>query len=236
MPFIANEYAAVLNKLQGIVVTDATAPEGGRPVDVYYEYPETELQNENFPHILVHLPTMNRAADREHRGYAQLPYIPEGSASEAGGWDPLTDPISESPFKVQYPVPFDFDFHLEVKCRLQDHALQLISRLAQEDMLPTRFGWIQVSQDNTTRSLFLLGGPTWDSSRDDDGKRLFSIHYLIRIPGEQIFPSVITGATDTEAGTYVDPGYIYVADDPIHHVSITLENTDTGETTTTVTP
>lgn len=184
MPFIENEYAAVKAKLAGLTVTDETAP-SGRPVAVRYRVPESELANATFPMIIIQPTAMERASDREHRGFTDLPYWPEGTQiSDAPGFDPDNDVHANNQFWVDYPIPYNFDFQITVYCRKQSHMLQLQQKLAKFDRLPTRFGFIQVPQDGTVRSLDLIGGPSSDWAKDQDGKRVFRSVYLIRVPGE----------------------------------------------------
>lgn len=197
MPLVFNEDKAIKNKFMGITVTDETAPPTGRPVTVRFRLPETELADADFPMIILDPAGPMKADDREHRGNALLPYVPEqvpeAERDSVTTIDPRTgleipfEPqkdVTNSPFASDYPIPFDFDYTATVLARKQSHLVQLMSTLAQVDRIPARFGWVDVEEDDTIRSLFLTGGPEVVPVKDSDDKRTFRAVYRIRIPSE----------------------------------------------------
>jgi hypothetical protein len=203
MPFLLNEDAAIRAKFAGLTVDDANAPEGGRPVDVRFVTPATELATLNYPTILIFYAGVSRDPSREHRGPTNLPYIPETAEftpepGETGPrvrdhegnwveWDPSADydPIL-SPFYVpDHPIPYNIDYRIEVRARTQAHLAALVARLALIDRIPERFGYLEIPEDGTVRSLTMLGGPTMlSAARDADGKRLFQAAYSVRVASE----------------------------------------------------
>lgn len=96
MPWLLNEDAALKKKLQGLKVDDTNAPNGGRPVPVRFRLPETELSDTSFPLIVIEHAGMSRDTEREHRGYIQLPYIPEGE-DPRGLWPLEVDVVDGVP-------------------------------------------------------------------------------------------------------------------------------------------
>jgi len=193
MPFVFNEDQAIKKKLTGITVTDENAPPPGRTVAVRFRLPETELANATFPMIVIDPAGPVKDSEREHRGRTRLPYIPEQAVDpvvyidpKTGNtvpWDPAED-YQHSPFVVDYPIPFNFDYTITVLSRKQSHMVQLMNTLSQIQYLPARFGYVEVDGDETLRSLFLIGGPEVAPLRDTDGKRLFRVVYRVRIPSE----------------------------------------------------
>jgi hypothetical protein len=102
MPWLLNEDAALKKKLQGLTVTDANAPIGGRPVPVRFRLPETELSDTQFPLIVIEHAGLSRDPEREHRGYIQLPYVPEGE-DPRGIWPLEYDVIDGVPEGTTLP-------------------------------------------------------------------------------------------------------------------------------------
>lgn len=202
MTWLINEAAALKTNVSGLTVTDANAP-SGRPVEVRFREPETELADQVYPLILLEFSNIRKADEREHRsGPIFLDYVPEGQPNTG-----LTvrDPISGAyvpwdensdlpgPYKVyDYPLPYDVDFQITVFTRFQSHLMQLVGALAQPNRIPARFGWIQVPQDGTIRSLFLMGGPEIVASKDSNGKRLFEAIYSVRVATELLSSEVST--------------------------------------------
>jgi hypothetical protein len=185
VPLLANEDAALKQKLEGLVVHDATAGPQGRAVTVRFKSPEYELADTVFPLILISHIGMSRDSTRESRGYVRLGYAPEGYQS----WADITDP-TQSPYTAEMPIPLSLDYHLEVLARKQAHLVELTGRLFQFDYLPPRFGYLAVPQDGTVRRLDLLSGPDIVESTDQFGKRLFTAGWSVRISAE-IFLSQI---------------------------------------------
>jgi hypothetical protein len=184
MPWLINEDRAVKAKLQGLSVTDANAP-AGRPVPVRYRVPESELAQQTFPLIVIEHAGMEKADEREHRGYVRLPYAPEGTEPWWNPDSPSYD-VTKSPYVVEYPIPYDLRYRVIVFTRLAEHDIVLASLIAQRDRLPARFGFLEIPEDGTVRRLDLLGGPEMVDTRDSDGKRLFRREYLISVSSEML--------------------------------------------------
>jgi hypothetical protein len=199
MTWILNEDAAIKQKFNGLTVTgDGNAPPLGHDVAVRFRLPETELADATFPMVVIEHAGISKADDREHRGHTNLTYVPEGVDDqgiivkdpetgldvvwgvEGGTFDP-----NLSPFKVDdYPIPYNIDYQVTVYARLQNHLTELIAKLAVIDRIPARFGYVEIPQDGTVRTLDLLGGPMVEPDRDSDGKRVFRAVYSIRVVSE----------------------------------------------------
>lgn len=187
MPWLLNEDAALDSKLRGIRVTDENAPAQGRDVPVLWEMPETETQDIVYPYIGVEPLGWFHDPTREHRGYIQLPYAPEGYP-EWWGQGQLAD-VTESPYYSYFPIPYNFDYEITVYARYQQqHLIPIVSALAQWNYIPPRFGFLNVPQDGTVRNLFLNGGPERGFARDDHDKRLLTATYNVRVCGELLGP------------------------------------------------
>lgn len=196
MTWLLNEDAALKEKFIGLTVTDGTAPPSGRPVAVRFRLPETELADATFPMIVLDHAAISKADDREHRGMTTLPYIPEGNVEQSYQvydddwnlvtWDPQVGPsVNLSPIRVpDYPIPYNIDYDVTVYARKQNHITQLVAALTDIERIPSRFGYVQVGADGTTRTLDLLGGPEIVAEKDRDGKRIFRAVYSVRVVSE----------------------------------------------------
>lgn len=190
MPWLLNEDAALKMKLQGLQVSDANAP-SGRPVPVRYRLPETEVADLTFPIIVISHLGWYPAPERMHDGYGKLPYAPEGYApwwNETGAATTTFDPC-DSPYYSWFPIPYNFDYRVTVYSRIMhEHMIPLVSALAQYERLHPKYGFLDVPQDGTKRTMQLMGGPDLKTGKDDNGKRIFWADYRIRVFSELLPP------------------------------------------------
>lgn len=191
MPFLLAEDKALKAKFQGLMVHDATSGTG-RKVTVRYRNPEYELADAVYPLVLISHSRISRAEEREHRGFVNLHYAPEGFEP----WADMTDP-TQSPYMAQMPVPLNVDYQIDVYARKETHLIEMTGALCTFHFLPSRFGYLPVGEDGTVRRLDLLGGPEYSESKDEQGKRLFIATWLIRVSSE-IFLSDIQTLTPAQ--------------------------------------
>lgn len=199
MPFIYSEDAALKMKLQGLTVTDANAPPGGRAVPVRFRLPQDELANLSYPIIIIEHGEFYPDPEREHRGFIQLPYAPEGFAPWYSG--PGNADVANSPYYADFPMPYTFNYVVTVYTRFMGvHMRPLVAQLLTEPYLPAKFGFLNVPQDGTVRSMFLVGGPDESYGQDEDGKRLLKTTFLI-----QVYSELVQNVQSTQAfgGTLV---------------------------------
>lgn len=186
MPFLLNEDKALKNKLQGLMVHDATSG-SGRKVTVRYRNPEYELADAVYPLVLISHSRVSRDEEREHRGYVHLHYAPE----DFEPWADMADPL-QSPYMAQMPVPLNVDYQIDVYARKETHLIEMTGALSGFHFLPARFGYLPVGEDGTVRRLDLLGGPEYSESKDEQGKRLFIASWVIRISSELFLSDIQT--------------------------------------------
>lgn len=177
---------------------------------VRFRGPEGELSDVTYPLIVIEQAGYSRAPDREHRGDTRLPYVPEEensetvpaiskSTGELYNWDPSDGPTTDSPVRIpDSAIPYNVDWQVTVYTRLNNHMMQIVPELAKIERIPTRFGWLIVPENNTVRSLELLGGPEIQPSKDQDGKRLFSTVYSVRAATELNLYGYSTDLTPVE--------------------------------------
>jgi hypothetical protein len=187
VPWIYNEDAALKLKLQGLTVGDPN--NSSRPVPVRYRLPEDELATLTYPCIIIEHVGINPAPEREHRGYIQLQYAPEGLPiwwpTYATSYDPTL-----SPYYSWFPLPYNMDYSVTVYTRkMAEHLQPLLATLATENYLPYHFGYLDIPQDGTVRNMFLMEGPQIQYGKDKDDKRLFRATYMIRVMTE-IIPTI----------------------------------------------
>lgn len=191
IPWLLNEDASLKYKLQGLQVFDANAPQG-RNVPVRFRLPEVEVADLTMPIIVIDHDGWYPAPEREHRGFVKFPYAPEG-------FDPWWDDSVENPvfnpndgsYWGYFPIPFNLDYTVTLYARIQhEHTMPLIAQLMQYKRLHPKFGFLDVPQDGTKRTLQLLGGPAFLAEYDSNGKRIFKSIFKIRVFSELI-PEVV---------------------------------------------
>ena len=218
MPWLRNEDAALKAKLQNLTVIDGTAP-GGRPVPVRYLLPEDEIANLTYPCIIIkHLPVVY-GSDRAHSGYVQLPYAPEGlspwwddspsvqlfgygqDAYSSGGYGLGTETTTgvtfdptQSPYFSYFPTPVYMDYQVTLLARfMTQHVQPLLATLITEHYLPFQYGYLNVPQDGTHRTMLVEAGPSPGYGKDEDNKRIFTVDWRVRVFSE-VVPTVTTTA------------------------------------------
>lgn len=192
MPWLLSEDAAMKFKLQGLQVTDANAP-NGRSVPVRFRLPQTELSDLTFPLIVIQQDGWYPAPDREHRGFVQLPYAPEGYEPWWTDTGPATTTYnpSDSPYWSFFPYPYNIDYYVTVYARfMHEHTIPLVSQLAGISRLHPKFAYLDIPQDGTIRTMQLLSGGSLEPTRDGDGKRIFTVSYKVRVFSELV-PQVL---------------------------------------------
>lgn len=174
MPFLINEDKALKSRLSGITVSDSGNQ--ARPVPVFYGQPDAQIRQQSYPYITIDLTGVTEEVDRAHRGYATLPYTPEG-----------VDP--EVSTATYWPIPVALYYQVTTYARQPRHDRQLISAVYNNDRLPFRFGSLYIPEDSTIRRLDMLGFVKRDTT--ESSKRLFSNVYNIRVSAE-VLPAVLT--------------------------------------------
>lgn len=221
IPWLLNEDAALKLKLQGLTVSDANM--ANRPVPVRYRLPESEVADLTFPIIVISHNGWYPAPERMHDGYAKLPYAPEGYAP--WWFDPVynddpnyVNPVDgtnvpdfdphDSPYWSWYPIPYNFDYQVTVYSRfMHEHTIPLTSTLAGYNYLHAKYGYLNVPQDGTKRTLQLLGGPELQTGKDSNGKRIFWVNYVIRVFSElvpEIAQPVLANLINLDLSVYED--------------------------------
>lgn len=188
MTWLLNEDRAIKAKFSDLTVTDANAPASGRKVLVRYADPEVEFGTLTFPLVLINRMQLVHMPEREHRGNTSVTYWPDGVTNE----DDSRWAFADAP-RADFPVPMDVVYQITVQVRRASHQMELATKMAQQHYLPARFGYLEVPEDGSTRSLFVDAGPEYESGKGPDGKRLLQAHYNVRIPTE-IPPSIVQAA------------------------------------------
>jgi len=204
MPWLYTEDACLKLKLQGLTVADPNNP--ARPVPVRFRLPEDELATLTYPCIVIeHLPT-TFAPERAQRGYGKIPYAPEGYEQwwpvGASSYDP-----ADSPYYGDFPIPCDLNYQVTVYSRkMAGHLEYLMGALAQYDYLPFQWGYLNVPQDGTHRTMSLISGPAIEYGKDRDNKRLFRAIYVIKVCSEivNVQQPVLATQIDIDLGCYRD--------------------------------
>lgn len=174
MPFLLNEDAALKKLLTGMTVSDTG--NATRPVGVFYGQPDVQIRQQAYPYITLDLVGISEEIDRAQRGYADLPYHPEGSNPAKSYW-------------TTWPIPVQLNYQVTTYSRQPRHDRQMIRLLFSPNRLPLRFGALYIPEDNTLRRLDVLGFIKQDKTEGD--KRLFTNIYNLRVSAE-FLPDVLT--------------------------------------------
>lgn len=194
MTWILNEDAALKAKLSGITVTDGKTPAGTLTVGCWYGQPDLEVREQAYPYITIDLIDIREATDRAMRNHVSLPYVPDG------------DPIPATGTKVyyDYPIPYDLDYQVRVWSRHPRHDRAIVAELLR-NRLPSRYGTLYIPEDDTLRSMFMLGLVKRDITEQQ--RRLFSTVLNVRVFTELTQSAATTahtalGVTLTVIDTY----------------------------------
>lgn len=196
--FPAMESRAMRKKLEGMTASASSYPQG-RGIPVEYVEPDFELVKASYPGIYIAYGAVTKANDREVRGPTNLQYAPPGlpvdvqvpedmdnkDSTATVNWpDTGFDRLSSPYYVADHPIPYNLDFQVAVLTRNYQQTFEIIGQLQDIERLPERFGFLEVPEDGTVRTLELLGGPDTSVIRDEDGKRLVQTLYSVRVAAE----------------------------------------------------
>ena len=168
--FILNEDRAVKKLFMGMTVSDAR--QASRPVKVYFNQPDVEITDQEYPYGTVELIDADEATSRAMRGIIQLQYQPEGGPSPEDGHGLLTE----------FPIPYDLVYQVTFYSRDPRHDRQIMNQVARR--VGGRIHSLYVPEDNTERTLFLTD--TRKRDRTEANRRLFSNAYTLVVCSELI--------------------------------------------------
>jgi hypothetical protein len=177
MPWLLNEDDALKKKLQGLTIASTNKT---LSVNVRFRDPEDELAKFDYPLILISHVAISKDDSREHRGYIELPYSPEGYMEDINA----EDNEGHTGYFTDFPIPYNLDYTVEVYARFARHTRELLSILSGRDYLPQRFGYLEIPEDGTIRRLDVIGGPESTEQRDANSKRLFKETFIVRVSSE----------------------------------------------------
>jgi hypothetical protein len=175
MPFILNEDKAIKLMLTGVTVSDSGNPT--RPVGVWFGQPDLEIRAQSYPYMTIDFLGYNEDFSRSHRGEIQMPYFPEGANTS-------------TQYTTEFPIPVYLDYQITTWARQPRHDRQIMAEMATGQRIPLRYGLLVVPEDKTVRRVDFLGFAKKDTT-DENGKRLFSNAYTIRVSAE-ILPVVLS--------------------------------------------
>jgi len=183
MPIILNEDKALKAALQGINVSDSG--NAVRPVGVWYGQPDMEIRDQVYPYITLDFIGYSEDFERAHRGIITMPYYPEGVDKGTT----LSSGAGSKQYTTEVPIPVNLDYQITTYARQPRHDRQIMAEMATGQRIPLRYGLLIVPEDKTVRRLDFLGFTKKDTT-DENGKRLFSNAYTVRISAE-ILPVVL---------------------------------------------
>lgn len=172
MTFILNEDKALKSLLTGMTVSDDKNP--SRPVGVWFGQPDVEIQQQAYPYITVDLVDVTEGTDRSMRGVV--------TSDDLDYWNAVADAPAEGQTAVaEYPIPYNLDYQITTWARHPRHDRAMLAAL-HSTVLMTRYKGLYIPEDNTVRSLFILGSAKRDAT--EQGRRLFSNVLTVRVHSE----------------------------------------------------
>ena len=114
-----------------------------------------------------------------------MPYYPEG----ADKGTTLPSGAGSKQYTTEFPIPVNLDYQITTYARQPRHDRAIMAAMLSGQRIPMRSGRLSVPEDNTLRRVEFLGMSKKDTT-DQNGKRLFSNVYNIRISAE-ILPTAI---------------------------------------------
>lgn len=189
MPWLINEDDAIKAHLREMTVADDRAQ---RKVGVWFRFPETEERQVEYPFVTIDLVDIQKETDREHRGIAQLDYVPEGYEAVPDGFGQTTE----------MAIPHSLVYQITTYARSAWHDRQIQAQLL-GDKIPFRFGSLYVPADDTVRRLDLLDVQSMDGL-DRNNKRVFRKAYTVAVSSE-LLPEVVLAvqqATSVQVTTF----------------------------------
>jgi hypothetical protein len=199
------EDEALKKKLSGLTVPTQSNP--SYPVGVWFRMPQQELRRRSFPHIMITPMGEQVAPERQHRGPIMLGYVPytdefyQYPAGAPGATPQATPPNTDAEFvlpwintppTVEFPIPIDLDYQVDVFTRYGPQLRQLTGTLNSMSLLHPRFAQLNCA-GGTARRITVLSKQT-DSYFDEESKekRMFRLTYQLRINSE-IMPEAVPG-------------------------------------------
>lgn len=182
MSFILAEDRAIKALFTGITVpvandVDATA-DGRREVPVRWRYPNEAAKDTAYPFIAITMVSATRDPSREHRGYGDLPYVPDEE-----GW--TADAAGERTY-VEFPVPYDLYYSVDAWSVHPQHGQMIFAELLRKKMQLGRFGYVEIPAELTYRRVDLMDQSPAQLTIDPFGKRRHRSSLLIRVASELV--------------------------------------------------
>lgn len=184
--FLLAEDEALKNRFVGLTVSDDR--EASRPVQVFFRYPEGELERQ-YPFITIELLDILHARNRQHSDQVlythraghpnNLDYWPSTSSASAPNLE------GSDFYRTNEFIPVDILYQVSTFTRSALHDRQLTSHMLM-DVVPFRFGSIHIPADGTSRRLELLDWTTADLLDPEAGyrKRIFRKVYTLQMTSE----------------------------------------------------
>lgn len=164
--FLLAEDAALKRKFEGLKVTIPRE----RDVGVWFNWPNKELANVDWPFITITLVDVIKAGHREHSGSPfELDYKPHNFE------DTLTGAIVAD----DWPTPYDLYYTITTWAKDPRHDRQLLTRiLGDRALAPHRMGYLEIPEDETVRRLEVISMNDFtgrDSNNDVEYRRALTL-------------------------------------------------------------
>jgi hypothetical protein len=190
--YISREDEALKRHLSVIRAHDTNRPDGFA-VPVYFRTPEDEQRRQTYPYIVIDMLNLARDPGREHRGVWTI--------NGANGYYPVGTPTDGAIARTDMPIPMVVTYQVSAVSRFYQHDREMTVQLMYGPLEP-RFGALdmgdvvgpddelRVTDDNSSRRLDILSGPTESPIRDGDRKRLFRTVWTVGMSSEMLLDDI----------------------------------------------
>lgn len=202
------EDTAVKQRFSGLTVSDDR--NAGRPVQVFFRYPEGETEK-MYPFITIEHIDIVHARARQHSEITLYSDYQEGQdwvPNRLEYWPSTTPDPTEAPgadtffedylFTNEF-IPVDMLYQVTTYCRSFKHDRELTSKIL-TSVVPFRWGAIGVEYDDTMRWFDMLDWTNADMLDPEAGyrKRIFRKIYTLQMTAE--IPSSVLGGVQKVTG------------------------------------
>ncbi len=193
-PFVIAEDLALKTYLAGMTVSDEKNM--GRPVQVWFGYPDVEIRDQKFPFVTIDLLDIVPANDRQIQGrLSDADY--QGTIAASGSLI----------YTYDVPVAYDIVYQVTSHSRHPRHDRALLIQLLQK--FPSKYGKLavpnQLGTETAYRSMFLDGYTKLDGVEEDTGgaRRILRNALTVRVISE-MSPYVAVTATPIVDEVFLD--------------------------------
>jgi hypothetical protein len=170
--FLLREEEALKNLLSGVTVKDSKSQ--ARPMKVWFNQPDVEIQSQTYPYALIDLVDVVQSTERQVGGGTIYDYDLNGTVLETG-----------AVYSYDQPVLYDLFYQVTTFSRHPRHDREILLQMMKYKT-PGKWGYLPVANVDGSiyqyKHMFLEGFAKRDTVTED--RRLFRNTFTLRILSE----------------------------------------------------